>query len=179
MLCQSTYKEMSPNGLGGPLWISHMCLLVSWLILAPRPSMHFLHKTFPGISDKISHCSKFHGSSCLISWLPKFDLCETTECSPPLLGMSHPGGCSSVWKVKWQYTASPPVFSALAAPAGQHLHLHLPKSLSSGSFSCRQSLVLPRLTVRYSWGGQSLGVMFMAPNFPHSIFNPLSCTGAQ
>ena len=52
-------------------------------------------------------------------------------------------------------------------------------SLTRGSFSCHQSLVLPRLMVRYSsWGG-SLGVIFMAPNFTHSIFDPLSCTGTQ
>jgi hypothetical protein len=35
------------------------------------------------------------------------------------------------------------------------------------------------LMVRYSWWRQSLGVIFMAPNFPHSIFDPLSCTGTQ
>ena len=46
--------------------------------------MHFLHKTFPGTSDKISHCAKFHSSCCLISRLPKSDLYETTEDSPPL-----------------------------------------------------------------------------------------------
>ena len=69
---------------GGPLVISHKCWLISWLISAPRPPMHFLHKTFPGTSDKISHCAKFHSSSWLISWLPKSDLCETTERSPPL-----------------------------------------------------------------------------------------------
>ena len=41
-----------------------------------------------------------------------------------------------------------------AAPSGQHLPLHLPKSLTSGSFSCCQSLVLPSLMVRYSgWQG--------------------------
>ena len=66
-----------------------------------------------------------------------------------------------------------------AAPAGQHLPVPLPKSLTSGSFSCSQSLVLPRLMVRYSWWRQSLGVIFMAPHFPHSIFDPLSCTGTQ
>ena len=66
-----------------------------------------------------------------------------------------------------------------AAPPGQHLPLHLPKSLTSGSFSCRQSLVLPRLMVRYSWWRGSLGVTFMAPNFTHSIFDTLSCTGTK
>ena len=66
-----------------------------------------------------------------------------------------------------------------AAPAGQHLPLHVPKSLSSGSFSCRHSLVLPRFMVRYSWWRQSLGGIFMAPNFPHSIFNPLPCSRTQ
>ena len=53
------------------------------LILAPRPPMHFLHKTFPGTIDKISHCAKFHTSSYLVSWLPKiksfsFSYCEST-----------------------------------------------------------------------------------------------------
>ena len=66
-----------------------------------------------------------------------------------------------------------------AAPAGQHLPLHLPKSLTSGIFSCRQSLVLPRFMVMYSWWRHTLGVIFMAPNFPHSIFDPLSWTGTQ
>ena len=66
-----------------------------------------------------------------------------------------------------------------AAPASRHLPLHLPKSLTSGNFSCRQSLVLPTLMVRYSWWRQSLEVIFMAPFFPHSIFDPLSCTGTQ
>ena len=66
-----------------------------------------------------------------------------------------------------------------AAPPGQYLPLHLPKSLTSGSYSCRQSLVLPRLIVRYSWWRGSLGVTFMAPYFTHSIFDPLSCTGIQ
>ena len=66
-----------------------------------------------------------------------------------------------------------------AAPPGQHLPLHLPKSLTSGSFSCCHSLVLPRLTVRYSWGRQILRVIFMAPDFPHSICDPLSWTWTQ
>ena len=66
-----------------------------------------------------------------------------------------------------------------AAPPGQHLPLNLPKSFTSGSFSCCQSLVLSRLMVRYFWWRQSLGVVFMAPNFPHSIFDPLSCNGTH
>ena len=66
-----------------------------------------------------------------------------------------------------------------AAPPGQHLPLHLPKSLTSDSFSCPQSLVLPRTMVRYSWWRGPLGVTFMAPNFTHSIFDPLSWTGTQ
>ena len=33
--------------------------------------------------------------------------------------------------------------------------------------------------VTYSWWRQSLGGIFMAPDFPHSIFDPLSCTGTQ
>ena len=45
-------------------------------IFAPRPPMHFLHKTFPGTIDKISHCAKFHISSCLVSWLPKIRFCS-------------------------------------------------------------------------------------------------------
>ena len=75
----------SPRG-GGPLVISHKCRLICWLILAPRPPMYFLHKSFPGTTDDTSHCGKFHGSICLISWLPKTDLCETTGCNPPLAG---------------------------------------------------------------------------------------------
>ena len=69
---------------GGHLVISHKYPLICWLILAPRPPMHFLLKTFPGTSDETSHCAKFHSSSCLNSWLPKNDLCETKECSSPL-----------------------------------------------------------------------------------------------
>ena len=46
--------------------------------------MHFLYKTFPGTSEKTSHCAKLHIYSCLIYWLPKTGLCEITECSPPL-----------------------------------------------------------------------------------------------
>ena len=53
---------------GRPLVISHKCWFISWLFLAPRPPMHFLHKSFPGTSDKIYHCAKFHSSSCLFSW---------------------------------------------------------------------------------------------------------------
>ena len=66
-----------------------------------------------------------------------------------------------------------------AAPAGQYLPLHLPKSLTSGRFSCRQSLVLQRLMVWYFWWRQSFGVISKAPNFPHSIFDPLSYTETQ
>ena len=51
--------------------------------------------------------------------------------------------------------------------------------LTSGNFSCCQSLVLPRLMVRYSWWRQSLGVIFMAPYFPQSIFDIFSCSGTQ
>ena len=73
---------------GGPLVISHKFQLIRWLSLAPRPHMHFLHITFPGTIDKISHRTKFHSSSCLISWLAKLDLCETTERSPPFFLIS-------------------------------------------------------------------------------------------
>ena len=66
-----------------------------------------------------------------------------------------------------------------AAPVAQHLPLHLYKSLTGGSCSCHQSLVLQRLMVRYSWWRHSLGVVFTVPNFPRSIFDPLSCTGTQ
>ena len=66
-----------------------------------------------------------------------------------------------------------------AAPPGQHLPLHLPKGLISGSFKCHQSLVLIRMMVRYSCWRQSLGLILMAPNFQDNIFDPLSCTGTQ
>ena len=42
------------------------------LILAPRPPMHFCHKTFPNTNNNIYHCSKFQRSGCLIAWLPNF-----------------------------------------------------------------------------------------------------------
>ena len=83
ILLNSCCKIHSVRG-GGPLVISPKCRLISWLFLAPRPPLHFLHKSFPGTSDKISHCAKFHSSSCLISWLPKSNLYETTEPRPPL-----------------------------------------------------------------------------------------------
>ena len=52
----------------GDLWWFHISVQ---LILAPRHSIHFLHNIFPGTSDKISCCAKFHSSSCLSSWFPK------------------------------------------------------------------------------------------------------------
>ena len=54
-------------------------------IIAPIPQNPFCHKIFPGASKKISHFVKFQSSSGLISWFPKFWLCETTQCSSPLL----------------------------------------------------------------------------------------------
>ena len=70
-------------------------------------------------------------------------------------------------------------FLPQALPADQHLPLLLPKSLTSGSLSWSQSPVLPRLMVRYSLWRQLLGVIFMAPNFLHSIFDLSCCTGTQ
>ena len=66
-----------------------------------------------------------------------------------------------------------------AVPAGQHLPLHLPKSLTSGSFCCCQSLVLPRLMVRYFWWRQSLRVIFIDLNITYSIFDSFSCNRTQ
>ena len=76
--------------------ISYKCQLISWVILA---TMHFLHKTFPGTSDKIIHCAKFHSSSCLISWLSKSDSCETPEWSPPLYKKKCFGYDETNWHV--------------------------------------------------------------------------------
>ena len=53
---------------GRGLALSLECRLIS----APRPPMHFCHKTFPGTSNNIYYFPKFQGSGCLISWLPKF-----------------------------------------------------------------------------------------------------------
>ena len=47
------------------------------VILEPRPPLHFLHKTFPGNIDKISHCAKFHCSSCFVSWDSTICLAKT------------------------------------------------------------------------------------------------------
>ena len=65
--------------------ISHKCRIICWLILAPRHPMNFFHKTFPGTTNETSDNAKFHSSCCLISWLPKTELCEITGCSPPLV----------------------------------------------------------------------------------------------
>ena len=70
---------------GGPLVISHKCQVNLLVNLGTKASYaHSSSNLAPGTIDKTSHCAKFHISSCLISWLPKTDLCETTECSPPL-----------------------------------------------------------------------------------------------
>ena len=99
---------------GGPLVITHKFRFISWLILAPRPPMHFHHITFPGTIDKISHCPKFHISSCLISWLSKYDLWETTECSPPL-----PNLISKLALCKTRCLANIECFDWLEAKSGQ------------------------------------------------------------
>ena len=57
------------------------------------------------------------------------------------------------------------------------LPLHLSQNLTS--CSCHQSLVFQRLMARYSWWRGSLGVIFMAPNLTHNIFDPSSYTGTQ
>ena len=92
-------------------------------------------------------------------------------------GMSHPEWLQQCLKVATLIL----LLHSLpqAAPAGQHLPLNLRKSLTSGSLSFWQSLVLPKLMVRYSWWRQVLSGIFMAPNFPHSICDPVSCTGTQ
>ena len=64
-----------------------------------------------------------------------------------------------------------------SAPVSQLLPLHPSQSLTSGSCSCCQSLLFPRLMVRYSWWRQSLGVIYMAPNYTLGIFDPWYCTG--
>ena len=64
-----------------------------------------------------------------------------------------------------------------SAPVAQLLPLHLSQSLTSGSCSCRQSLVFQRSMVSYSGWRRSLGMIPMAPNFTHRISDPWSCTG--
>ena len=66
-----------------------------------------------------------------------------------------------------------------SAPVSQILPLHLSQSFTICSCSCCQSLVIPRLMFRYSWWRRSLGTIFMALNFTHSIFDPLSFNGIQ
>ena len=113
-------------------------------------------------------------ATCILNIaLPTCDGCDKFE------GWAILTGCCSVWKGSGSTLLLLLHSLPQAAPAGQHLPLQLPKSLTSGSLSCRQSLVLPRLMVRYSWWRQSLGVIFMATNFLHSIFDPSSCTGTQ
>ena len=75
----------------------------------------------------------------------------------------------SLWNMNWQLPAPAPAYSLerewprdwvsesgslplpQSAPVPQILPLHLSKSLTSNSCSCCQSLVIPRLMVRYSW----------------------------
>ena len=88
----------------------------------------------------------------------------------------------SVWNMNLHYTASAPSFSLereWVSDWGSDLPLHLSQSFTRSSCICRQSLVLPRSMVKYSWWRRSFGMIFMAPNFTHSIFDPLSCTGTQ
>ena len=57
------------------------------------------------------------------------------------------------WVNEWvNEPVSPPVCSCCPDSA-----LHLSQSLNSSSCSCCQSVVFPRLMVRYSWWKQSLG----------------------
>ena len=87
---------------------------------------------------------------------------------------------SCVWNVNCQLTDLAPAFSVQREWVSERLlPLHLSQSPTISSCSCRQSLVFPRLMIRYSWWRGSLGVIFVAPNFTHIIFNPLSCTGTQ
>ena len=65
------------------------------------------------------------------------------------------------------------------AHVAQPLPLHLSQCLTSNSCSSLQSLVFPRLIVRYSWWRRSLWMIFMVQNFTHGIYDPLSCTGTQ
>ena len=67
--------------------------------------------------------------------------------------------------------------SPQSAPVAHLLPLHLSQSLTSDSWSCCRLLVFLRLMVMYSWWRRSLGMIIMAPNFTHGIFDPWSCTG--
>ena len=77
-------------------------------ILAPMAQNPFFHKTFPGASKEISYCAKFKGSSCLIFWFPKFRLCETTQCSSPLIFFSD-------------LVSFPPYRQIFKCPVGMHI----------------------------------------------------------
>ena len=81
----------------------------------------------------------------------------------------------SEWVNEWARVPASPQ----SAPVAQLLSIYLSQSLTSGSCSCCQTLVFLRLMVRYFWWRGSLGVIFMVPNITHSIFHPLSWTGAQ
>ena len=86
------------------------------------------------------------------------------------------------WKQKWfpaQYAATSCMQAHLLLVNGCQNTGDLSQSLTRGSCSCCQSLVFPRLMIKYSWWRGSLGVIFMAPNFAHTIFDPLSCTGTK
>ena len=86
----------------------------------------------------------------------------------------------SEWLNEWlSESVSEPGFLPLPqyTPVAQLLPLHRSQSLTSGSCSCHQSLGFPRMMVKYSWWRMSLGMVFIDPNFRHSIFDPWSCPG--
>ena len=62
-------------------------------------------------------------------------------------------------------------------PVTQLLTLHLSQSFTSGSCSCRQSLVLPRWIVQIFLMDMVTWNDFHGPNFRHGIFDPWACTG--
>ena len=150
------FRVLAPTSRGGgPLVISHKCRLFIRLILAPRPPMHFLHKIFPGTYYKTSHCAKFHSSSCLISWLPKTELCETIECSPPLhirdkayftlrassCRWSHcPGHLRHPWCPIWNNGTIPDQSAPVLSYANPASKFMCRKGLPAGSLSSLKSL---------------------------------------
>ena len=77
----STYADTSIliKGEGDLQWFH----ISARLILAPRPPMHFLHKTFPGTIDKISHCAKFHSSIKQCSYSLCNLMSAARECTTP------------------------------------------------------------------------------------------------
>ena len=87
------------------MWSSKIRQYTVTIYLLFRPSMKFLHKTFPGTSDKICQCAKFHSSGCIIFGLPNLTYVKQQKVALPLgngSGMQRRGICLYLGQISWE-----------------------------------------------------------------------------